>query len=473
MGMRLGVGALLRRLLKEEGGVVLILYALLIPVIIGIIGLAIDGGRVFIVNSELQNLADAAALAGAAELDGTEAGMTAATDRALNLLNNDPRWSNVVVEGSQIQQPTFCSSPLNRNVPWDPWKACNPTTDPKEADFIEIITIRRDVSPIFMVALGATSNVGSKAIAIAGTSTVACNVQPLRLCNPQEDPLDPTKEFSATPGQMFVFKQMGNGQGSNPLYAPGDFGLLDPPGQDSSTGPQLQNLLSQQSPNFCYVNQVSPRPGQAAGKVDTGINVRFDEQPGNTAGLDLTPAPDVIKGFKPKNKACGPLDDLGSIARLPRDTVFNPVGTTQIGTQGPSTTDLNAYWQYHHGSNWPVDATTGAPLTRYQAYQREIALMKDGTWGKSPAPENPVPVCAPSDLLNKGTAERRILDVVIVDCQSQGVQGNSVTNVRSNKYAEFFVTEPSSNGTIYTEFERFLTVDDDDSKLHKIVQLYR
>jgi hypothetical protein len=471
MVMRLELGALLRRLLKEEGGVVLILYALLIPVIIGMIGLAIDGGRVFIVNSELQDLADAAALAGAAELDGTAAGMTAATDKALNLLNNDPRWSNVLVEGSQVQQPIrFCKSPL---VSQDAWSACDPTTDPTEADFIEIVTIRRDVSPIFMVALGATSNVGSRAIAIAGTSTVACNVQPLMLCNPKEP-----AEFSASPGQMFVFKQMGNGQGNSPLYAPGDFGLLDPPGQDSSTGPQLRNLLSQQSPKFCYVNEVSPRPGQASGNVDTGINVRFDLQPsgnGQLAGLDLTPAPDVIKGFAPKNanNSCGPQNDLGSVARLPRDTTFNNVGTTQIGTQGPSAANLNAYWQYHHGSNWPVDPTTGAPLTRYQAYVKEIGMIQDGTWPAGSLPESPVPVCAPANLLNKGTAERRILDVVIVDCQSQGVQGNATTNVRSDKYAEFFVTEPSSNGTIYTEFVRMLTVDDDDSKLHKIVQLYR
>jgi len=467
MGMRLELGALLRRLLKEEGGAVLILYALLIPVIIGIIGLAIDGGRVFIVNSELQNLADAAALAGAAELDGTADGMTAATEKALHLLNNDPRWSNVVVEGSQIQQPRFCSSPLNRKVPWDPWKACNPTSDPKEADFIEIITVRRDVSPIFMAAVGATSNVGSKAIAIAGTSTVACNVQPLMLCNPQEP-----NEFSATPGQMFVFKQKGGGVGTHPTYVPGDFGLLDPPGQDSSTGPELKNLLSQQSPKFCYVNEVSPRPGQASGNVDTGINVRFDEHPnGNTDGLDLTPAPNVIKGFKPHNKgSCWPLDDLGTVARLPRDTAFTDVGTTEIGTQRPSTADLNAYWQYHHGSDWPLDSTTSAPMTRYQAYLQEIGMEEEDWLADT---EKSVPFCAPANLLDKGTAERRILDVVIVDCTSQDVHGNATTNVRSNKYAEFFVTEPSSNGTVYTEFERFLTVDDDDSKLHKIVQLYR
>jgi hypothetical protein len=100
-------------------------------------------------------------------------------------------------------------------------------------------------------------------------------------------------------------------------------------------------------------------------------------------------------------------------------------------------------------------------------------MIQDGTWPAGSLPESPVPVCAPANLLNKGTAERRILDVVIVDCQSQGVQGNATTNVRSDKYAEFFVTEPSSNGTIYTEFVRKLTVDDDDSKLHKIVQLYR
>lgn len=462
MNLRSDIAAVLR-LLRNEDGTVLILFAVLIPVIMGIIGLVLDGGRAFIVNNELQDLADAAALAGAKELDGTQQGMDAAVIAARDLLKNDPRWSNVEKEGLQVQRIRLCATPLaNQNA----WQACNPTSDPNLANFIEVVTVRRDAAPIFSVAVGAKDNVGSQAIAIAGSTVVACNVQPLMLCNPTEP-----AEFNPSPGQMFVFKQKGGGQGQHPLYVPGDFGLLDPPGQNSSTGPQLRNLLSQQSPKFCYINTVSPRPGHATGNVDTGINVRFDQQPngnGQLDGLDLTPAPVVIDGFVPKNlnNPCGPQEDLG--VRMPRDTGMQQVGTLMVGTQRPTTAAKNTYWQYHHGANWPSNLST-----RYEAYLREVELQKSGTWGKSPPPESPAPSCAPASVRNSGDASRRIISAAIVDCQKAAIKGNSVSNVRSDRYAEFFLTEPASGGTIYTEFVRMLTLDSDDGKLHRILQLYR
>ena len=470
MNSRKGFGRIFRRFWREERGAVFILFAILAPVMLGIIGLALDGGRVLTVNNELQDLADAAAIAGARELDGTQEGMDAAVEAALNLLNNDPRWSNVTTdEEIQINQPIrFCSSPL---VGAEAWSACTPTDDPLEADFIEIVTIEREVSPVLTVAVGGTEDIGTRAIAIAGTSIVACAVQPLMLCNPfEEDESNP--EFHATPGQMFVFKQKGGGAGTHDPYAPGDFGLLDPPGANtSSTGPQLRNLLSQQTPKFCYVNNVSPRPGHNTGSVDTGINVRFDEQPtgtGQLTGLNQIPAPIVINGKVPKNQnnACGPQNDLGAVARMPRDTLPPPNGTkVQIGTARPTTAAKNNYWQFHHNATWPTGLAT-----RYDAYLHEIQMVQDNAWGKSPAPESPTPTCAP---VSAGTAERRILSVAVVDCLANGVQGNSVSNVRSDTYADFFITEPADSGTIYTEFVRMLTPGEDDGKLRRIVQLYR
>ena len=61
------------RLLKQERGAVLVLVALLLLVFVGITALAIDLGHLYVVRNELQNAADAGALAG-----------------ALNLYNDDP-----------------------------------------------------------------------------------------------------------------------------------------------------------------------------------------------------------------------------------------------------------------------------------------------------------------------------------------------------------------------------------------------
>jgi hypothetical protein len=60
-----------------------------------------------------------------------------------------------------------------------------------------------------------------------------------------------------------------------------------------------------------------------------------------------------------------------------------------------------------------------------------------------------------------------------VNCLEQGVNGNSA-NVRSNRYAEFFLTQPvGSDGVIWAEFIRFMTPTSPGTKLHHIVQLYR
>ena len=59
----------------------------------GLIGLAHEGGRFLGVNSQLQDLADAAAIAGARELDGEAGALTRAETEARTLLDNNPRWA--------------------------------------------------------------------------------------------------------------------------------------------------------------------------------------------------------------------------------------------------------------------------------------------------------------------------------------------------------------------------------------------
>jgi Flp pilus assembly protein TadG len=63
---------------KRSKGVVLIAFAVSMVVIMGMLGFAVDLGRMYIVRNEAQSFADAAALAAATCLNGTPAGATAA-----------------------------------------------------------------------------------------------------------------------------------------------------------------------------------------------------------------------------------------------------------------------------------------------------------------------------------------------------------------------------------------------------------
>src|SRR5215471_16995441 len=66
----------------RQRGAVLVWFALSFLSLIGFIGVAVDVGRMYIVRNEAQSFADAAALAAAAELNGTTSGLTAATTAA-------------------------------------------------------------------------------------------------------------------------------------------------------------------------------------------------------------------------------------------------------------------------------------------------------------------------------------------------------------------------------------------------------
>jgi hypothetical protein len=63
---------LLKRVIKEERGSAIILVALSLIGLLGMAGLAIDGGMIFMTKSELQKVANAAVLSGAQELTGRE-----------------------------------------------------------------------------------------------------------------------------------------------------------------------------------------------------------------------------------------------------------------------------------------------------------------------------------------------------------------------------------------------------------------
>lgn len=77
----LGRGPAARRTEDRDGerGFYLIMFTLMLPVFLGILGLAVDLARYRHVQGELQNAADAAAFAAARSLNSTEAGRTAAT----------------------------------------------------------------------------------------------------------------------------------------------------------------------------------------------------------------------------------------------------------------------------------------------------------------------------------------------------------------------------------------------------------
>ena len=95
----------LRKLHADRSGSVFIWVTAMVFVIFGLLALGIDGARYINLNSNLQHIADAAALSGAKSLDGSDQAIEKARVAAQTYLTNNlpGRWSDIAsTEASQI-----------------------------------------------------------------------------------------------------------------------------------------------------------------------------------------------------------------------------------------------------------------------------------------------------------------------------------------------------------------------------------
>ena len=78
----------------REKGFVLIVTCMALAIVLGMAGLAIDAGRMYVVKSELQAFTDSASLSAALELDGTAARLRNAREAAAAVAQGDDamRW---------------------------------------------------------------------------------------------------------------------------------------------------------------------------------------------------------------------------------------------------------------------------------------------------------------------------------------------------------------------------------------------
>jgi Flp pilus assembly protein TadG len=70
---------------QEEGGFVLIVTSIAVTLLLGLAGLGIDIGRMYVIRAELQSFTDAAALSAALQLNGTESSLDRARAGAARL----------------------------------------------------------------------------------------------------------------------------------------------------------------------------------------------------------------------------------------------------------------------------------------------------------------------------------------------------------------------------------------------------
>jgi len=179
------------KLKSRQHGAVAIIVALSLVALVGMLGLVVDLGHLYVTKTELQNAADAAALSGAKELDRSLAGVNRARGKAIEAASKNKYNLNATVVtltaadlfvGSCPDDGTCTMVPIN-----------NVTTDAAAADktFLKADTGHKTLNTWFIHVLpGAMTSTATFGMAVAGRYVV--NITPIGVC--AIDPANPTRD---------------------------------------------------------------------------------------------------------------------------------------------------------------------------------------------------------------------------------------------------------------------------------------
>jgi Flp pilus assembly protein TadG len=405
----------LRSLARDSGGAVAIYIAIVAPIMLGVGALSMDLGRLMTLNTELQGAADAAALAGARELDRFPGAMAKASAAAVGAIANSQTFATdgggkqVLIDASTCaEEPVAPCIRFLKSLPvddGDPITAANVTTSDIDARFIDVHVGSRSITNILVRIVGGPGTASTSATAVAGNDQVVCKIPPMFMCNPSEGAgntdLQLPVDINALEGrQLELFHQGGGGS-----LSPGNFGLLCPTGTEGATncgGGAVKEALASTTGTCISLELTTTKTGVTLEMVRTGLNARFDywtpqaKDSGNNRWRDrdeFMPAANVTQGGTAPNSTMGAnatceytAIDADEGMGQPRDQCHiddtcNYSGNSRIGD---GNWDHVEYFRINHGCNESAnptckpgdwDATTGSagwPPTRYQTYRYEI-----------------------------------------------------------------------------------------------------
>ncbi len=394
-----------RRALSCQRGVFAIMGALLLPLLLILLLLVIDYGRGLAARIRWQGIAESAAMAGAAELDGRPE----ATDRALAAMRTQLRLEEEAA-GERLRVPLDYWEWLDRDG--------RPTRDGPTASGVRIALTAAPVRSFASRLIGVlrpAAGAEATAFTLAPTAravndTLVCRATPLAVCLSEEAGAvltDPT----AAGRQMLL--RFGAG-GLQPICAPGE----------ACTPDQAWARLAQPGGGFCASTMAQSVP-LSEDRLRQALTDRFGSPP------------------LWSQSGAHPL-----ITRYPRD-----LGDSGVGGLGNGYWDRDYYWRISRGQSLPSRL---GPATRYQTYLYEIgeSFAMRGRETFFPVPPVSVPgrdVIVPLPLqrpflplpeeMNPALApESRVVTVGLADCG-----GAPAISIR--QWLRLFVTEaPDADG---------------------------
>lgn len=253
---------------RRQRGVVSVIVALTLAVLIGCVGLALDLGKLYVARSELQNSADACALAAARDLTGATVNLS--VSEAAGITAGHMNYAMFQATATQMQTDsnvTFSDSLNNA------FQTKSSVASPASIKYVKCTTSVTNIANWFMQVLNilpgvsiANASVSASAVATVGPAQTTCAI-PVFICKAGTDTSPPVAGATYNIGDWIASKD-----GSPPTYGPGNFGWAALDGSNSAS-----EITKELTGNYCNLPSTGASVGSPGNKISSGDawNTRF------------------------------------------------------------------------------------------------------------------------------------------------------------------------------------------------------
>jgi len=460
----------------RQRGVIASVFALMLVLLLGFVGLALDLSRLYHRGSELQIVANASALAAARQLNGTAAGVANALSQAAAAANAlRYQYGQLAVSWNDAA----LSFSTSANGIW--LDAASAQSAPDGLLFARVDTGKLDgalgaVDLAFMQVLSAALTSASvSAKAVAGRSSIG--VAPLALCalsntaavaraNPGPPANTELVEYGFRRGIAYDLMQLNPGGTSAENFVVDPF---DPPGAAGVAGNTAVSLVG---PYACTGSLAMPRV--TGGAITVGrpfplaalfnqLNSRFDQYSGAQCSVATAPPDSNIKSYlygsavtwmssAPAGQAAQSTSSGGKLWTV-ADPLPAPAGNT-APLYGPLWAYAKAvpYSSYVPGAAEPSGGyapfATSAWATLYKPGAPSVTVAYP-TSGSTPYKAGSGSYFLAPSAAHKGVANRRVLNVALLSCPVAAGAKASATVLGIGK---FLMTVPATATSLVAEF---------------------
>jgi len=456
----------------RQRGSLMIMFTLLLVVVIGFMGLALDLAQLYNRKVELQNLADAAALAAARPLSGTGDGIAQAVAQAKKIAEAHTYQYGSAIGWTRDDALSFGATP---DGPWT--SVADAYAAPQDLHYARIDTAGLGepygrVATLFLNALdGLASSSVADAVAVAGRSAVP--VVPFAVCAMNGQPNGARDNDGTSANRELVQYGFRHGVGYNLLK------LNPAPGASAGAYFTVHALgapgsadAAMVAPFMCSGKLAVPRLiGQRVAVQPAGafhfsaqLNSRFNEY--GTGPLACKP-----NGARPdKNVAeyghgnadwMGAVPDASFAAPAPQGSAA-PLRTVAdvAGTPAPGAASYGPLWAYGPAMKFAAaPATPAAPYGRFAKgdWPKLYPVAPSGSATANANYQSVAPYArtsgpqflAPPSPQAPALANRRLLNVPLLDCSSPGAPGATPTVLA---IARFLLLARADSSQVSAEF---------------------